>query len=574
VSQLRALVWLKWRLFVNSMRSRRAAVGRAASAAGTLAGLAFSLVFAASLGVGAYFLSAPPAEGFDPVREPALRVGYVFLFFVFTMAFMSWALMPLAVGGGSRFEPARMLLYPVSLRKLFAFDLLSDLTSLVSVFAVPTILALGVGAGLARGMLWAGLLVSLAAAAFGLAASKLAAFAVGSLMRARRTRGEMLLALLGAALGMTGALMGQLLPLAERYAPYLEAARWTPPGAASYGLAKGLLPGGVVELSLSLATLGLYAAVCLLLAYRFARRSALGLGGGGGKRAAAVKVSSPADAGRSDTRDDARRGYAGWRLPLSSPQLSAVFEKELRYAVRNAQLRVIALMAIGLTIVLRMMPAGGTRSGKGFADFTPYAEGAGAVFSVLYIFTLVSPLSTNLFGFDGAGMRALVLAPAPRRLVLFGKNLAVFAVTATLLFAGVLAGGLFFRDLKPGALLFVALASLTYAPLFALFGNWLSLRYPKRVEFGKRMSRSGVAGLLVLPFFVAMLLPPALSVAAAHYLESGAVRYVILGAFAAISLSLYAPLLGRQGRALERLELDILEAVTGRGGEEEERIMG
>jgi hypothetical protein len=563
VAQLRALVWLKWRLFVNSLRSRRAMVGRAAGALSTLAGLLFSLIFAVSLGVIAYFLSAPPAAGPYSMPEPMLRVGYVFLFFVFTMAFTSWMLIPLMFGGGGGFEPSRMLLYPVSLRKLFVFDLLSDLTNLISVFAVPIIFAVGLGVGLARGRVAGGLLVSVFATAFGLAAAKLVAFGVGALMREHKARGEMLLAMLGAALGLGGALAGQLLPLMDRYAPYLEAARWTPPGAAGYGLAQGLGPGGGGALALSLVTLGLYSVGCLLLAYRVARRTALGLGGAGARRASRVPRA-----------EKGRRELVGWRLPLASPELSAIFEKEVRYAARNAQMRVVALMAVGLTIVLRMAPSGGTRAGRGFAEFTPYADGAGAVFSVLYIFTLVSPLSTNLFGFDGSGMRALVLSPVSRRVILLGKNLAVLAVTALLVGVGVFAGGLFFRDLTAGALLFVVLAFLTYAPLFALFGNFLSLRFPKRVEFGKRMSRSGVAGLLMVPFFLAMLLPPGVAIAAAHYTQNDAARYVILGAFAAVSLALYAPFVGRQGRALERHELDVLEAVTGRGGEEENRITG
>jgi len=66
-----------------------------------------------------------------------VNAGFAVLLFVFTVAFLMWALMPLALGGGSRFEPSRMLLYPVSLGRLFAFDFLSDLTSLTSVFVVP-----------------------------------------------------------------------------------------------------------------------------------------------------------------------------------------------------------------------------------------------------------------------------------------------------------------------------------------------------------------------------------------------------------------------------------------------------
>src|SRR5437588_189040 len=59
-------------------------------------------------------------------------------------------------------------------------------------------------------------------------------------------------------------------------------------------------------------------------------------------------------------------------------------------------------MAVGLTVVLRMAPLGsGTRRTWGM--ISQYAEGAGAVFSVIYIFTLVSPISTNLFGYHGRG---------------------------------------------------------------------------------------------------------------------------------------------------------------------------
>jgi ABC-2 type transport system permease protein len=559
MAQLFALVWLKWTLFRNSMRSRKAAVGRVAATLGSAAGLALALLVAAGLGAASYFLTAP--EG-GPHQAEAARDGFLFLFFILTTAFLMWALMPLALGGGGRFEPSRMLLYPVSLGKLFAFDFVSDLTSLVAVFAVPATLALGLGAGLSNGSVAAGLLVSVCAVAFGMSFSKLLSVGVGALMRTKRTRGEMLLALLGAALGMSGVLMGQLMPLMERYSAYLERARWLPSGAAAYALAYGLRPGGASVLAVSLLTLAAYAFVCFALAYRIARRTALGAGGGR-RRVAHAKDEREAKAAER---------YAGWQLPFVSPQFSAVVEKELRYAVRNAQLRVIALMAVGLTIVLRMAPLGGQR--RAWSQFSQYADGAGAVFSVIYIFTLVSPLSTNLFGYDGAGMRALVLAPVSRRVVLAAKNVSVTFISLLLVTAGVFVGGLVFGDLTPLTLLFAALAFVTTGALYALYGNWLSMTFPARVRFGKRMNRSGVAGLLLFPFFVLLLLPPGLSVVAAHLAGSLAAKYVILAAFAVLSVALYLLLLPAQARALERRELEILETVTGRGGDEDSQIIG
>jgi ABC-2 type transport system permease protein len=491
----------------------------------------------------------------------------VFLFFIFTMMFMMWALMPLALGGGGRFDPGRMLLYPVSLGKLFVFDFLSDLTSLVPIFAAPVALAMGLGAGLATGHVFAGLAVSVCAVAFGMSFSKFLSVGVGALMRTKRTRGEMLLAILGAALGMTGALMGQLMPLIQRYSSYLEGARWSPSGAAAYALARGLKSGGAMAYASSLATLAAYALVFITLAYTVARRTALGGGGGGAKRASAT----PATASEQDDKRSGR--YAGWQLPFVSPQFSAVVEKELRYALRNAQLRVIALMAVGLTIVLRMAPMGGG-SRRTWGQISQYAEGAGAIFSVLYIFTLISPLSTNLFGYDGAGMRALVLAPVSRRLVLAAKNTAVTFISLLLVTAGVFVGGVVFRDLTPQTLLFAVLTFITTAGLFAIFGNWLSLAFPTRVKFGKRMNRSGVGGFLLVPFFFFLMLPPAVAIVAAHIAQSLVLKYVILAAFALLSVMLYMLLLPFQARTLERRELEILEAVTGRGGDEDSQVMG
>jgi hypothetical protein len=571
MSQLLALAWLKWALFRNSMRSKKAVAGSVAATVGVLLALAVSLLVAAGVGAGAYFLSAEATEGLREASESHDTAAYVVLLFMFTLALLMWALTPLALGGGNRFEPTRMLLYPVSLAKLFAFDFLTDLTSLTAVFVVPSILTLGVGVGLGRGHVASGLTVSLFAIAFGLAFSKLLSTGVGALMKSRRTRGETLLALLGGVLGMTGALMGQLMPVMERYGARLEGARWTPPGAAAYALSRGMRAGGGADVLVSLLTLGTYAFVFVFAAYRLARRTALGGGGGGGdsrRRAQSVKtVEGDARAAESEVN------YAGWRLPLVSPQFSAVFEKELRYAFRNAQLRVIALMAVGLTIVLRMAPvnAGSRRT---WGMISQYAEGAGAVFSVIYIFMLVSPVSTNLFGYDGAGMRALVLSPASRRVILAAKNACVAFVSLILVTAGVFVGGLVFGDLNPRTLLFATLTFVTTAALFAPVGNSLSMRFPVPVKFGKRMNRSGIAGLMLVPFFFLLLVPPAAAVAAAHFARSHAVKYVILAAFALLSVGLYALLLPSQGRKLERRELEILEAVTGRGGAGSEQITG
>ena len=557
MSQLVALIWLKWRLVRNSMRSRKAAAGRVASALTLALGLAVSVGVGAGLGVAAYLSLSDVGRG---VAES----GPFFLLFIFVMIFMLWALVPLGMGGGSRFDAGRLLLYPVSLKKLFAVDFVSELASLSTIFAAPSVFGLAVGAGLAQGSVAGALVAAAVAFACGLTLAKMLSTAVGSLMRRRRTRGETVLALLGGALGLAGALMGQLAPYFARHAESFRGVRWTPPGAAAVALSEGLSAGGGRAYVAALLTLAAYTTAFVVITYRIARRTALGIGGGSG-RARERKTSAAAEGGE----------YAGWQLPLMSAEMSALVEKELRYALRNAQLKVVAMMAVGLTIVLRLAPLGGARGrGGGWERFSPYAEGAGTVFSVLYVFMLVSPLSTNLFGYDGAGLRALVLAPVERWKILVGKNVALTLVSALLGAAAVVAGGLVFRDLSAATLAFAALAFASYAALFALAGNWLSLHFPKRVEFGKRMNRSGVAGLLLVPVFIALAAVPLSAVAAAHFAQSAALKYVILGTFAAASFGLYLLLIGTQGRSLARRELDILEAVTGKSGEEGGQILG
>jgi predicted permease len=555
MSQLRALVWLKWRLFRNSMRSRKAVKGRLASALATLAALAFSLAVAAGLGSAAYFVSSP-AAGENPELSRLTGGGFVFFLFALTFVYMMWAVVPLGLEGGSRFEPRRLLLYPVSLPKLFAVDLVSELTNLSSIFAVPIVAAVCVGAGLGRGAVVPSLGLAALALVFGVAVSKLFSTFFGSLMAGRRTRGEALLAILGAALGLSGVLMGQLIENYARYASQYEGAlralRWTPPGALALGLTDGLTAGGAETYWTTSATLAVYVAGVVLLTYLIARRTALGVGGAKrGARPLRREAGRPAVSG-------------GWQLPLMSAEMSAVVEKELRYASRSAQLRGIALMAVALTVVMRLASGRGSM-GRAFGPgATDYTEGMQMSYGVLYVFLMISALTTNLFGYEGAGMRTYVLAPVDRRVILAGKNVAMTLVVLALASAAVAANVVFFRDLTGQALLATALSFVTFAALFALGGNWLSINFPKRIDIGRRMNRSGVAGLLILPLTLVVAAPPAAASLAGWAAGSVAVRYVILALFALASVAAYTVFVKAQARTLAAREVEIMEAVAGR----------
>lgn len=556
MSQLVTLIWLKWTVFRNSMQSRKAVVNRIASILGIAVSLVFALAIAVGLGAAAYLVSTP--EGFSQTaqaRAAARAASDVppadfILFMIFSFLYLIWATVPLGLGSSSQFDPGRLLMYPISLRKLFALDLISELTSLASIFAVPAVFATGLGVGLRMESVFKALLVGILAAAFGIALTKWLATSIGALTRKRRTRGETLLALIGAIAGLSGAFVGQLAPVALRHANSFRALRWTPSGAVALALTKGLGPADSEEYLLALATLTAYTVILVAASYWIARRGVLGRG--------RVRRRNFSHATMKD------EVYTGWEVPFLSADLSAVAEKELRYAMRNAQLRMMALMPL-ILLGIRLMNRKRFGGVGGFADnmqaFLSYGHGLMASFSVLYVFLILAGLACNQFAFEEGGMRSLILSPVERRKILVGKNLAISIIAFLFSIALIVINEIVFRDLTAQALLFVGLSFTIFAVIMSLAGNWLSIHFPRRMKFGKRMNVSGVAGLLIIPIIGVMAVVPICAVTVGYLAQSLLVEYVTLALFACFMVALYFLIVTTQGRSLERHEVAILEAV-------------
>lgn len=524
---------------------------------GMLLALAVALLIALGLGVAAYVLSSPEIMAQITQREGRSTAGSVpsaqFIFFsILTFFYLMWATLPLSVGTGRQFEPGRLLMYPISLRKLFALDFVSETVNLQSIFAIPAILALGLGAGLAKAAVGWALLAALLAAIFGLALAKWLSISVGSMMRRKRARAESLLALLGIVIGLGGAALAELAPALFKHAESFRGLRWTPPGAVALALTGGLVKGGGTDYVLALATLIAYSALLIAVSFAIAQRAALGKGGS--RRDAKPKLKT------------ANETYTGWEFPGLSGELAAVVEKELRYVFRNAQARLMVLMPL-ILIVLRvvntnrfsaeMSPAPGSFG----SEILTYAEGLIATAGVLYVFLILTGISCNLFAFEESGMRTLILSPVARAKILVGKNIAVTVMA--LIFSGalLLVNELIFADLTLHGLSFAALSFVVFAALMSIIGNALSVRFPKRMKFGKRMNVSGATGLLLIPIIVLLALPPLGAAAAGFVAQSLLVEYATLALFAVLAVGAYLLLIGSQGEALERREVEILEAI-------------
>ena len=549
MSQLLTLIWLKWRLMRNSLRSSKAVVNRVASILGMLIALFLALIVALILGFAAYALSQPDVLG-DAFRrttthDAAASAEFIF-FSIFGLIYLMWATVPLSIGGSKQFDAGKLLMYPITLRKLFAADYVSELTTLHSVFAIPAVIAICIGVGLGTGNLTLALLTAVPTILFGIALSKWLSTTIGSLLRRKRAKGETLIALIGSVAGLSAAIAGQVAPLLFKHAESIRGLRWTPPGAAAF-----LLVGTAddfVGYAVAFIELTAYGVVLVVFTYWIARRAALGIGGRTRPKTTVVA--------------EATTGYSGWQLPLISAQLSAVVEKELRYAMRNVQIRMMALMPLLLIVIRfvntqrfgrdRVMPTG---------IFLTYGSGLLAAGGVLYVFLILAGLSCNLFAFEEGGMRTLVLSPIDRRKILLGKNIAITLLAVVFATTLLILNTIIFRDLNAMKLLFIGLSFVIFAALSSSMGNWLSIRFPKRMRFGKRANLSGVAGLLVIPMVIVLSAPPVLATLIGLFTRSLVYEYASLFVFAVLAVGFYFLMLKFQGRSLEKREIGILETV-------------
>lgn len=557
MSQLLTLIWLKWRLLRNSLRSSKAVVSKVASILGMSLALLFSLVLALILGVVAYVVSQPEElagilRGAAAAREMPIAATTEFIFFsIFGFLYLMWSTLPLSIGGSKQFDAGKLLMYPITLRKLFAVDFISELTTLHSVIAVPAIVALAIGTGLGTGNLAATLIAAAPIALFGVALSKWLSTIMGSLLRRKRARAETIVALIGAVAGLGGALAGQIAPLLFRHAESFRSLRWTPPGAAALLLISSS-PADSLQYAFGFLTLSAYSIALIAGTYLIARRSALGLEG---RRKPRAEVEAPPDLA----------AYAGWKLPLLPADLSAMVEKELRYAMRNAQMRMLAIMPL-ILIAIRLinsqrMESSMERGPSSAHEFMTYGSGLMATGGVLYVFLVLAGLSCNAFAFEEDGMRTLILSPIDRRKVLLGKNIAMTLLAVVFATFLLTLNAIVFRDLTAEDLLFVALSFIIFTALMSSIGNWLSLRFPKRMVFGKRMNVSGVAGLMLIPIIVVLSIGPLFATLTGWLTRSFLVEYLTLAVLALVSISIYALVLKIHGHTLARREIDILEAV-------------
>ena len=158
-------------------------------------------------------------------------------------------------------------------------------------------------------------------------------------------------------------------------------------------------------------------------------------------------------------------------------------------------------------------------------------------------------------------MRTIILSPIDRRKILLGKNIALTLVALAFSIVTLILNAIVFGDLTPATLLFIALSFIAFAAITSSFGNWISIRFPKRMRFGKRLNASGVSGLLLIPMLFLLATPPLVATLVGYLSQSLVYEYLTLLVLVLLSIGAYFIVINFHGRLLAKHELAILEAV-------------
>ncbi|MHC4084663.1 MAG: hypothetical protein ACYSWZ_10025 [Planctomycetota bacterium] len=222
---------------------------------------------------------------------------------------------------------------------------------------------------------------------------------------------------------------------------------------------------------------------------------------------------------------------------------------------------VIMTVFIGAIIFVR-------RPGTLSENFKPFI----ALGAIAFMFLGMSQFMFNQFGFDRAGFRTLVLSPVPRRQILLGKNLAFLP------FAGVI--GLTLIVLVKFALripfIYVLAAGMQLVAAFLLLsilGNLLSVLVPYRIAPGSLKPTKSSTKTNFLIFVSRLLFPMAmvpiffvpvlgLLFSSLGWLKAAPTNFFLSAVLLGLLVFFYRLSLVPLGELLQRREKQILQVVT------------
>jgi ABC-2 type transport system permease protein len=533
--QLAAVAELRWRIFVNSLRTVRSRLELASRIFVSLAFLAGGIGGAIGLGGAAWF---SVSQG-----NPEWLGGLLWPVFLF------WQLFPLmATAFTQNVDSSNLLRFPLNYRSYFLIRMVYGSLEPATAVASLWLLGIDIGIGVARPRLlpWATIVLLTFALVNLLLARALFAWLERWLAQ-RRTREIM--GIIFFLFVLSFQLIGPLIAVYEhRSAPdarilgqkISNAQRPSPPGLGAAAIAGwGQTRPGFTAVAASATPfllLGCYG-IAFLWLLNFRLR-------------AEYRGENLSESARRKARTSGLPAVRpGWNLPGLPGPVAAVFEKELRYLGRSGPMLFTLIVPLFMLAVFR---SSGRNEGL-------LAHGSGFTFPIgaAYSLLLLTNLSYNNFGADGTGAQFFFASPVPFRHVMLGKNLAhtaVFAVEVLLVWAGTC---LLYRAPSPGVVVATLAGILFVLPIDLAAGNLFSIYSPSRIEAGV-FGRQRASLTTVLASFAirgALFGMGALMLWFARGYGNSWMEWLIFLLPAALGFSLYLFFLGRvDGMALNHRE--------------------
>ncbi len=518
--QLRAVAALRWHLLVNSLRSIR---GRVNLVSRIMAG-----IFVTGAAVGGAFVVGGAA--WQLTRTGKLQWLAVF----FWIIFLFWQFFPLLATALTESEDSSSLLrFPLSYRTYFFVRMVFGTLDIATALGFCWVLGLlgGICAGAPRLIPWAVIAV-LTFILFNLLVARLTFVWIEHWLSRRRSREIMglLFFVVMISVQFIGPALGRYskVPAVKRfqYASKLNPVqRVLPPGLADVMLTTAA-SGNLAGTCGSLALLAAYSGAALWLLHLRLRRQYRGENpqGNAGKAKAAV--------------DGVLR--RGWKVPLVSAPVAAVFEKELRYFARSGPMLFTMIMPMVVILLL------GSGRKSWFAQQSEFFFPIGAADCLLVMTNIVY----NSFGGDGGGIQYFLMSPVSFRRIVFAKNLAQSAVLAVEVLILLLGVTLVYRAPHLAFLVLTFCWYLFAAPLNFSAGNLLSVYAPKRIDYAifGRQRASQTTILAGLGVQIVVMGIGVVAIFVGHRFHTYWLGALILGVLAIPSIAAYVLLLRRMDR--------------------------
>ena len=537
-TQLSAVADLRWRMFLNGLRSKRGKMELASR-------LVITLVFVFG-GFGG-FVAATGASWYAVSQNNA-----EYLAILLWPIFFFWQLFPvMSTAFTNNPDSTDLLRFPLSYRSYFLLRLVYGYFDPASALGTVGLLGILLGTGVARPFLlpWT-LLVLSTFALFNLILMQTVFAWLERWLAQRRTREIMgiLFILLILSFQLIGPVVGRV-----GRTPHPEMNRAVeigtrvqsvfPPGLAANAIAQvshgRILPG--------LASLALLGVLTLALGVLLHLRLRAQFHGENLSETAARPVVAPV-----------RGLQVGWDLPGFSESVAAVFEKEMRYLARSGPMLLTLIMPIFMLLIFRLGPLHSLHHSSSFNRTPDMAFPGATAYAILVLTNLVF----NSFGGDSDGIQFFYASPVSFRQIVLAKNLAHAGIlVANTAFAWI---AVFYLYGPPHLAVTIAtLAGLLFAaPLNFTAGNLLSIYAPKKRDFSA-FGRQNASQTTVLASFGVQFVTVGLGVAAfaiARLYNNLWIAALLFLIFAAISIPLYFLVLHRlDGIALQRRETLVAE---------------